>query len=378
MLADGHARQGLALAKAFHDLGCYVTAICSSKLDVCAQSKYVDKAIIDKSIGERPDLRVNCLLQEVASNVYTLVVGFSDTSVEQIVLNKETIEKYCKTAVVDKDSFYLAYDKINTMRVCRDNGIPCPNTYFDFKTKEDVLRQDITFPLVIKPRMGYGAIGFHKAKSYTDLETYLDNHLEDIEHLVFQEYIPQTSIQYECSLFIDSKGVVKSAMVFEKNRWFPVHGGSSTLNTSVKDDTIISNCSKLLKAINWQGCADIDLIRDPRDNVAKIMEINPRISGSGKIVLLSGINLALEMLQAAKDEEITTYNDYITGIRLRCLYTDFLWFLQSKDRFRAKPSWFSMKHTYEQIFSFDDPKPFFAFSISSLLKLKKELKKREG
>ena len=108
------------------------------------------------------------------------------------------------------------------------------------------------------------------------------------------------------------------------------------------------------------------------------MEINPRISGSGKIVLLSGINLALEMLQAAKDEEITTYNDYITGIRLRCLYTDFLWFLQSKDRFRAKPSWFSMKHTYEQIFSFDDPKPFFAFSISSLLKLKKELKKREG
>ena len=50
LLADGHARQALALAKAFHDLGCYVAAVCESGLDVCALSRYVDKAIKDKNI----------------------------------------------------------------------------------------------------------------------------------------------------------------------------------------------------------------------------------------------------------------------------------------------------------------------------------------
>ena len=178
-------------------------------------------------------------------------------------------------------------------------------------------------------------------------------------------------------MFVDDDNQIKSAMVFEKNRWFPVHGGSSTLNTSVNDPAIVESCSKLVQTINWRGCCDIDLIRDPRDGVAKIMEINPRMSGSAKIVILSGVNLALQLLQMAKGDEVTGYTSYKEGVRLRCLYTDLLWFMKSKDRFKAKPSWFSMKNTHEQVFSWKDPAPFFVFSVGSLFKLKKELKKRQ-
>jgi predicted ATP-grasp superfamily ATP-dependent carboligase len=378
LLADGHARQALALARAFKELGCSVTAVCESGLDVCSKSRYVDYVVKDKTIKERPDLRVECIIREISKGGYSLVVSFSDVTVEQISLNKERIEKYCKTAVVNKDKFYLAYDKLNTMRICMENDIPCPHTFLDCQTADDVLSKDLMYPIIIKPRSGYGAIGFHKIDNIEELKQYLQDHSDDIKHLVIQEYIPQTDLQYECSIFVDEDNEVKSAMVFEKNRWFPVHGGSSTLNTSVKDKTIVDNCSKLMRLINWRGCCDIDLIRDPRDGVAKIMEINPRISGSGKIVLLSGVNLALEMLQMARGEEVTEFNDYKEGIRLRCLYTDFLWFLKSKDRFKTKPSWFSMKNTYEQVFSWKDPLPYFAFSVGSLFKLKRELKKRAG
>ena len=378
LIADGHARQALALARAFKELGCSVTAVCESGLDVCSKSRYVDHVVKDKSIKQRPDLRVECIIREVSKGGYTLVVSFSDVTVEQIVDNKKRIEKYCKTAVVDKDKFILAYDKLNTMRICMENDIPYPKTYFDLNTVDDVMNQDLVYPLIVKPRSGYGAIGFHKFDKAEELHKYLQNHPDEIPGLVIQEYIPQTDLQYECSIFVDEDNEVKSAMVFEKNRWFPVHGGSSTLNTSVKDETIVENCSKLMKLINWRGCCDIDLIRDPRDGVAKIMEINPRISGSGKIVLLSGVNLALQMLQMARGEEVTAFHDYKEGVRLRCLYTDFLWFLKSKDRFKTKPSWFSIKNTYEQVFSWKDPLPYFAFSVGSLFKLKRELKKRAG
>lgn len=378
LLADGHARQALALARAFKELGCTVTAVCESGLDVCAKSRYVDKVVKDASIHERPDLRVERVIKVISDGSYTLVVSCSDVTAEQIALNKDRIEAHARTSVVGKDLFYIAYDKNQTMRVCMENGIPCPRTYFDCKTVDDVMGKNLVFPLIIKPQSGYGAIGFHRFDTTEELRAYLNEHKDEIEHLVIQEYIPQTDLQYEAAMFVDNSNQIKSAMVFEKNRWFPVHGGSSTLNTSIKDQAIVENCSKLVQTINWRGCCDIDLIRDPRDGVAKIMEINPRMSGSAKIVILSGVNLALQLLQIAKGEEVTGYNDYKEGIRLRCLYTDLLWFLKSKDRFKAKPSWFSMKNTHEQVFSWKDPIPFFVFSFGSLLKLKKELKKREG
>ncbi len=377
LLADGHARQALALARAFKELGCTVAAVCESGLDVCSKSRYVDRTVKDASIHERPDLRVERVIKEISDGSYTLVVSCSDVTAEQIALNKERIEQYAKTSVVGKDLFYIAYDKNQTMRICMDNGIPCPRTYFDCKSIDDVMSRDLVFPLIIKPQSGYGAIGFHKFDSEEELRSYLNGHTDEIEHLVIQEYIPQTELQYEAAMFVDDDNQIKSAMVFEKNRWFPVHGGSSTLNTSVKDPDIVKNCSKLVQTINWRGCCDIDLIRDPRDGVAKIMEINPRMSGSAKIVILSGVNLALQLLQMAKGEEVTGYTDYKEGVRLRCLYTDLLWFMKSRDRFKTKPSWFSMKNTHEQVFSWKDPAPFFVFSVGSLFKLKKELKKRQ-
>ena len=377
LIADGHARQGLALAKAFHDLNCHVTAVCESSLDLCAVSRYVDKVIKNKQLHERPDLRTECILKEIKKEKYTLVVACSDVTAEQLTLNKDKIEAYASVSVVDRELFYTAFDKLQTMRVCMDNNIPCPKTYFDCSTVEDVFSKELVFPLIIKPRQGYGAIGFHKFDTPQELRQYLSEHKEDIKHLVIQEYIPQTDKQYEAAMFLDDKNQVKSAMIFEKNRWFPVSGGSSTLNTSVADDGIVESCTKLMKLINWRWCADIDLIRDPRDGVAKIMEINPRMSGSAKIVMLSGVNMAKQLLQMAIGEEVTNYSTYEKGVRLRCLYTDFLWFIKSSNRFKAEPSWFSFKNTHEQVFLWKDPVPYLAFSLGSLLKLRKELDKRK-
>jgi predicted ATP-grasp superfamily ATP-dependent carboligase len=193
---------------------------------------------------------------------------------------------------------------------------------------------------------------------------------------VFQEYIPQTDIQYECAMFVDGDNEVKTSLVFSKNRWFPVNGGSSTLNITVDRPDIIESCSRLLKAINWRGPADIDLIQDPRDGKAKIMEINPRVSGSVKITFVSGVDQARQMLEYCFGEKVTSYKKYKIGQRLRCSQTDLLWFIKSPDRFKSKPSWFSNKNTKDQIFDISDPLPWFTFSIQKAMQLKKEMSKR--
>ena len=163
-----------------------------------------------------------------------------------------------------------------------------------------------------------------------------------------------------------------------KLRWYPINGGSSTINVTVKDDKIKSDCIALMKKIGWVGYASLDLIRDPRDGVAKILEINPRINGTAKICFRCGVDLALLLLEEAEGGEMTEFPDYPEGVYLRYIHMDFLWFLKSKERFSAKPSFFSFKNTVDEIFSWEDLKPFFVYSITSFGKLFNDKKKRSA
>ncbi len=375
LIFEGRARQSLPLAKAFKELGCNVTALCGSKFDVSYVSRYVDHKIIGicSNIDENGTARQIYAL--VKTGKYDLVVPTTDFSAMILAKYRNKYIKYCQVASNTWDIFQIAADKNKTMKVCTDLGIPCPRTLFNVDSLDKVV--GLNYPIVVKPKIGYGAIGFHRVDSPEDLVALFKGiNSKDIQQYVFQEYIPQTDIQYECAVFMDDNNQAKTALVFSKNRWFPVNGGSSTLNITVERPDIVESCVKLLQAINWRGAADIDLIQDPRDGKPKIMEINPRVSGSVKIAFVAGTNQAKQMKELAEGKKVTEYRDYETGWRLRCFQTDFLWFLKSPDRFNAKPSWFSWRRTKEQIFSWSDPIPWFAFTLKGLVNYKSEMKKR--
>ena len=92
--------------------------------------------------------------------------------------------------------------------------------------------------------------------------------------------------------------------------------------------------------MHWYSYADIDLITDPRDGRIKIMEINPRITGSVKICFEAGVDFADMLVRLAMGYEVPQVKQYQEGIFLRHPGIDLIWFLKSPDRFKAKPSWF--------------------------------------
>lgn len=375
LLFEGRARQSLPLAQAFKKNGCHVTALCESKLDVSYASRNVDKKILStcQKYDETGTIEQICSI--VKSEGIQLIVPTTDFSAMLLSKHKAALLPFCSVAVNDWDVFQLAADKNKTMEICMKEGLPCPRTLLDVDCLEKA--KALPFPIVVKPKTGYGAIGFRCVQSDQELEQLFGSaSKEELSKLVFQEYIPQTELQYECAMFMDDHDEAKTALVFSKNRWFPVEGGSSTLNITVERQDIVESCTKLLRTIHWRGAADIDLIQDPRDGKAKIMEINPRVSGSVKIAFLAGVDQAKQMIEAATGAEVTAYPEYTKGLRLRCLQTDFLWFMKSRNRFHANPSWFSWRKTKEQVFSWDDPIPWFAFTLQGLLRYKKEMEKR--
>jgi predicted ATP-grasp superfamily ATP-dependent carboligase len=377
LITDGHSRQVLPMAKAFKKLGCKVTTINFSKMDIGYTSRYPDEKIIDKGDKENYETRLKFIDNLIKSKKYDIVVPTTDFSAILLSKNKEEFSKYSYVAVCNWDIMQIAADKLNTMKVCMENSIPCTRTLLKVSNIQDILSAKLTFPLVIKPRISYGAIGFRVVKSQDELITALHETDQKLEELIIQEYIPQSDLQYETAIFADENSDIKTSLIFSKNRWFPVKGGSSTLNITIDDEEIRSNCIKLMKLIKWQGCADIDLIRDPRDGVAKIMEINPRVSGSVKICFVAGVDQARQILESAKGIPVTEYHTYRKGVRLRAMHTDLLWFISSRNRFNTQPSWFSIKNTSEQIFSLDDPIPWFSYTFQSFVKYRKEMKKRK-
>lgn len=340
-------------------------------------SRYPNKKLIEFWDRNDEEKSYAALLKVLKADHYDVTIPMTDFSATMLSRHKEELLQYTRPAVNDLDVFMQAGDKLNTMIACMDKNIPCPYTLREVKSIDDVLNSDIQYPFIIKPRIGYGSIGFHVIRTEEDLRKVFDSSMKEHGDMLVQEYIPQTDIQYKCEVFIDGDGEVKSAVVFDKTRWYPIDGGSTCCSASVKRPDIVESSVELLKAIGWRGYGDVDLIQDPRDKVAKVMEINPRITASVKVCFAAGVDFARQIVEYEMGMPVTDYPDYEVDRRLRYMHTDLLWFIESPNRFKAKPSWFSFKRTTDQIWSLKDPWPWFTYTIQGFAKFGKEKKKRK-
>lgn len=376
LLIEGRARQVLPLAKSMNKLGAEVTTYNGSKLDPGYSSKYPKRKLLAFFDVKQPEESFEALKNELEKYHYDMVIPLNDDIAIQLSKHKKELSKLTTPIVEDWETFQFACDKLKTMQVCMDNGIPCPKTYTSL---DDFLNDEsnVCYPIVVKPRTGQAAVGFHISNCKEDVGDYFQKAEQKYGPMLIQEYIPQSDIQYKCEMYVDRIGKLKAACVFAKNRWYPVDGGSSTLNTTVDRPDIVKTCKLLLEKIGWKGYADIDLIQDPRDNVAKVMEINPRITGSVKICYAAGVNFSKLILQDFNGEEVDEAFNTNFGVQMRYMHTDVLWFIKSKDRFRCTPSWFNFKNCVHQIFSWDDPWPAVTFTLQGFGKFFKDKKKRD-
>ena len=376
LLLEGFARQNMALMPALKALGCHVTTLNASKLDVGYASRWPDVRLIQPWDRDDPAASLAVLLHVLREGHYDVVIPTTDFSARLLADNFEAVSRFAHPAENGPELFYRVMDKQRTMEICEAAGVPHPATLPDAGSPEAILASGMGYPFVIKPRIGYGGIGFHVIHNETALRQRFEDIATRCGALLAQEFIPQTGRQYQCQVFMDGEGEAKSAVLFDKTRWYPVSGGSSCCNTTLHDERIVGDCVKLLKAVGWRGYADVDLIEDPRDGVAKVMEVNPRVTGGVKLCFAAGTDPARQIVELALGLPVTEYPDYKDGVRLRYMHTDLLWLLKSPNRFRARPGWFSFRHTTDQIFSLKDPWPWFTYTAQGLKRFRSESEKR--
>jgi predicted ATP-grasp superfamily ATP-dependent carboligase len=371
LLLDGHTRQVLPMAEALRRDGYEVGVVCRSRWDMGYVSRWPHSRWLGPDPKTDPEGLVRFVGDLLVQEPFDVVVPLFDHAAEAFSRAKTELTQQARIAINDHSVFLRARNKLQTMRDCAAFGVPSPITILNENADADRIEKELTYPMVIKPCKGDSAVGFAVANDRQALEEIRRRTTAKHGPVLVQEYIPQTDLQYKAEIFVGDDGAMKAAVVFSKIRWYPVDGGSSTMNVTVSRPDIIENCMRLLRGIGWRGYADVDLIQDPRDGVAKVMEINPRITGSVKIAFAAGVDFADMVVRHALGEDVRPALEYKVGQYLRYFFKDILWFWDAPDRWRAKPNWFAFfsRNCTDQVLSLRDPLPGTVCAIQSFCEL---------
>jgi len=79
--------------------------------------------------------------------------------------------------------------------------------------------------------------------------------------------------------------------MFKELRCEPVGFGPASVTEPVRDDETDEVCDRFLRAIGYVGICEIEMKWDARDGCVKIIEANPRLSGSGDAAPYAGVDL---------------------------------------------------------------------------------------
>ena len=333
---EANSIQAQPIAKLLKGQGWYTIGLCEEKYSYGYFSRYFDEKRLTCSCAKNAEEYLNLLCEILRETKVDVIIPMSDDSAVFIAKHQDCLRKLTSFSVPDLDVFMLGYDKNLLMTACKNLGVDHPKTV-DLSKERDFT--GLRYPAIIKPNITTGGRGMKIVKDEQELTNSVDAIISQYGPSHVQEFVPSGGRQLKVQLLVDKCQQLLCSSVMWKKRMYPVNGGSSCCNVTIVDDALVESCYKVLKHIGWRGFADFDIIEDPRDGTLKIMEINPRIPACIKSSIKAGVNWAEAIVCEALNMPVASMK-YRQGIVLRYLGFDILWFVKSKERFKAEPNWF--------------------------------------
>lgn len=286
------------------------------------------------------------------------------------------VRRHTRLVFPDAEAFRLAYGKISTMKAALAAGVPIPDSWFPRDLPgglEEAIAQIRSWPVLVKPSVGVGARGIIWCHNPEEVRRTFPAIEASHGESYLQDFVPPGGMQYKVDMLVDADQQVLAGIVYGKTRMYPPAGGSSVLNFSADRPDILEMSRKMLVQLRWVGFCDFDFVVDPRDNVPKLMEINPRFPECFNMGCSVGIDFPLMIYRMGLGEKIEPIRSYPLGRFLRFLPGDLMWFLRvaNAERFGTWPSWFRFfaEDTAYQLVRRRDPGPIMGYFLENLLAL---------
>ena len=206
--------------------------------------------------------------------------------------------------VPDFDTVLVALDKQRTIEAARASGFPCPHSYrYESPEQLDAIADAEGFPLVVKPRFTSGSRGMAVVRTRDELQAVVPGIVAAHGAPLVQEYIPggqRSSVQF----VVGRDGTLVFAFQKHRHRTFRRTARFGTVSESTSADERTARALPLVARLGLWGAFGIETIRDPRDGVDKLMEVNPRFPRQVWNRVEAGINEPLLCVRIARGEPV--------------------------------------------------------------------------
>lgn len=298
LVTNTHASQTYAIVRALRPYADRIVATIEggnrflARLSQAANSRFVDRRYhvpspvedwragnIKRENTQREEAFIQALVRICEEQKINVIFPSWDPYVYVLSKNKRRFERMGVTIPVpDYETVLMALDKYRTIQAAEKAGFPCPRTYL-YERQEDLkwIAEKEAFPLVIKPRCSSGGRGIAIVKDYHELLERLPLVIKNHGNPIIQEYIPGRQ-RRTVDVLLDRNGDLKFAFQKKIRRNFRVMTQLVTVSESILPDSHVLDSAKLVRTLGWWGSVSVGTIRDPRDGLSKLMEINPRFS----------------------------------------------------------------------------------------------------
>ncbi|MEQ8763277.1 MAG: ATP-grasp domain-containing protein [Planctomycetota bacterium] len=195
-----------------------------------------------------------------------------------------------------------AVDKATAHELVRELGIPAPRTIR--LTHDDAFETSVRsmrFPVLVKARRAGGGSHIHRLESREALKAFLEAHPEIRNDYIIQQF--HRGADLSCNVLCRDGELLTWA--FYEGRSPGVRPFAPPLEVEfLEDDQVLEHLRRLLKALSWNGVADVDWIRDAETGEALFLEINARFWSSLLAARAAGIDFPYLACRAALGEEV--------------------------------------------------------------------------
>ena len=266
--------------------------------------------------------------------------------------------------------------------IAAEHGLPTPLTRFVTSEAEvEAFCQKAVFPALLKP------LHFREWRTLEPAHPLFEQKLitSDSPANLLASYRLAASINSECVVqeIIEGPDTAKLCYlscynqkserlgwgVVRQVRTDPIFFGSASIVEPVDDPETASICDRFLRSIGYTGICEIELKRDTRDGVVKLIEANPRYSLTSDAAPYMGVELGWLHYLDLIGQLVTPVEPKQTQFRHIALFRDFACI---PSYFRANLlDWHGLWQSYRQPryffdFDWDDPKLSFWHSLRLL------------
>ena len=274
----GLLHAGLAIARSLGRDGIPVEGIALQRYEFGLRSRYLRR----RTLAAGDDDVLEALRHAGAGGERPVLFLERDENVETVLRRWDEVRALADVPLPDDPEAVRRLRRKDLLpAVAAEAGVPSPRTV-RAESPESIREAGLEPPLLLKPlegqdfAMAFGEKAFVAATLDEAVALWKRAKERGFDTIV-QELIPDSHEQvFSLFTYIGREGEPLASVVGRKVRQGPLRFGTSAVFASGHDDEVHELGQRLLRAVDYRGLAHVELVRDDRDGLLKVIEVNTR------------------------------------------------------------------------------------------------------